>query len=110
MMINIASFLGGMGLGIVLPGVLARVSELSNVKKGISFVGFVAAAQGLGGITSSFMYQFLLNITGQENGRFTLLLASIGLIILAIAWIAVTTFRKEKDSRTTEIPNTTHII
>ena len=110
MMINIASFLGGMGLGIVLPGVLARVSELSNVKKGISFVGFVAAAQGLGGITSSFMYQFLLNIFGQENGRFTLLLASIGLIILAIAWIAVTTFRKEKDSRTTETPNTTHII
>ena len=110
MMINIASFLGGMGLGIVLPGVLARVSELSNFKKGISFVGFVAAAQGLGGITSSFMYQFLLDITGQENGRFTLLLASIGLILLAIAWIAVTTFRKEKDSRTTETPNTTHII
>jgi len=73
-------------------------------------VGFVAAAQGLGGITSSFMYQFLLNITGQENGRFTLLLASIGLIILAIAWTAVTTFRKEKDSRTPETPNTTHII
>lgn len=110
MMINIASFLGGMGLGIVIPGVLARVSELSNLAKGISFVGFAAAAQGLGGITSSFMYQFLLNITGQENGRFTLLLASIGLFLLAIAWSAVTTLIKEKDSQSNATSKTTHII
>ncbi|QFK71917.1 MFS transporter [Pradoshia sp. D12] len=110
MMINMASFLGGMGLGIVIPGVLARVSELSNLAKGISFVGFAAAAQGLGGITSSFMYQFLLNITGQENGRFTLLLASIGLFLLAIAWSAVTTLIKEKDSQSNATSKTTHII
>ena len=34
MMILIASGLGGMGLGLVIPGVLARVAELSNLAKG----------------------------------------------------------------------------
>src|SRR5690606_36325016 len=48
-MIFVASVLGGMGLGLVLPGVLARVSELSNMAKGISYVGIAAAGQGLGG-------------------------------------------------------------
>ncbi len=87
--IFVASLIGGIGLGIVIPGVLARVSELSNLAKGISFVGFVAAAQGLGGIISPFIYQLILNLLGQVGGRFTLLLASIGLLLLAIIWLMI---------------------
>ena len=98
-MIFVASLIGGMGLGIVIPGVLARVSELSNVEKGISYVGFAAAAQGLGGIISSFMYQFLLDLFGQEGGRATLVLAAIGLIILAILW-TLFTMKKSKNMYT----------
>jgi MFS family permease len=90
-MIFIASFLGGMGLGIVIPGVLTRVSELSNLAKGISFVGIAAAGQGLGGIVSPYMYATILNILGLESGRSTLLVASIGLFVLAIAWAIITT-------------------
>ena len=90
-MIFIASFLGGMGLGIVIPGVLTRVSELSNLAKGISFVGIAAAGQGLGGIVSPYMYATILNIFGLESGRSTLLVASIGLFVLAIAWAIITT-------------------
>lgn len=90
-MIFIASFLGGMGLGIVIPGVLARVSELSNLAKGISFVGIAASGQGLGGIISPYMYANILGMFGLEGGRSTLLVASIGLAALAIVWGIVAT-------------------
>ncbi|MFJ8066174.1 MFS transporter [Psychrobacillus sp. NPDC096426] len=102
-MIFVGSFIGGMGLGLALPGVLARTSELSNEQKGISFVGFVVAAQGLGGLISPFFYQTILNITGSEGGRPTLLFASLGLAILAIVWsiILITSNSKSpvKDTR-----------
>ena len=94
--IFLASLVGGMGLGIVIPGVMARISELSNLAKGISFVGFAAAAQGLGAIISPFMYQLVLSLFGQEGGRFTLLLASIGLVLLAIAWLVIISLAKNK--------------
>lgn len=90
----VASFIGGMGLGIVLPGVLARTDELSNVQKGISFVGFAVAAQGIGGILSPFLYDIGLNLFGQETGRFTLLLGSIGMLILGIVWTIVIVLSK----------------
>lgn len=85
-MIFVGSIIGGVGLGLALPGVLARTSELSNEKKGISFVGFIVAAQGLGGLLSPLFYQTILNITGFEGGRTTLLFASLGLTGLAIVW------------------------
>src|SRR5690606_3788193 len=90
-MMFVASVLGGMGLGIVLPGVLARVSELSNLAKGISFVGIAAAGQGLGGIVSPYMFATLLGIFGLEGGRSTLLVSSIGLFVLAIVWTVIIT-------------------
>lgn len=90
-MIFVASVLGGMGLGIVLPGVLARVSELSNLAKGISYVGIAAAGQGLGGIVSPYMFATLLGVFGLEGGRSTLLISSIGLFVLAIVWGIITT-------------------
>ena len=96
-MIFVASFVGGIGLGIVIPGVMARISELSNAEKGISFVGFAAAAQGLGGIISSFMYEFILNTLGLEGGRPTLVIAAIGLAILGVVW-AMFTVRKPKEA------------
>lgn len=92
-MIFVASVLGGMGLGIVIPGVLARVSELSNLAKGISYVGIAAAGQGLGGIVSPYMFATVLGIFGMEGGRSTLLVASIGLFVLAVVW-AIITVRK----------------
>ena len=92
-MIFVASFLGGMGLGIVIPGVLARVSELSNLAKGISFVGIAAAGQGLGGIISPYMYSTTLGLLGFEGGRPTLVVASVGLFALAVVW-AIITMRK----------------
>lgn len=92
-MIFVASVLGGMGLGIVIPGVLARVSELSNLAKGISYVGIAAAGQGLGGIVSPYMFATVLGIFGLEGGRSTLLVASIGLFVLAVVW-AIITVRK----------------
>ncbi|MER2120030.1 MAG: MFS transporter [Solibacillus sp.] len=90
-MIFVASVLGGMGLGIVLPGVLARVSELANLAKGISYVGIAAAGQGLGGIVSPYMFATLLGAFGLEGGRSTLLISSIGLFVLAIVWAVITT-------------------
>lgn len=89
-MIFVASVLGGMGLGIVIPGILARVSELSNLAKGISFVGIAAAGQGLGGIVSPYMFATVLGVFGLEGGRSTLLVASIGLFILGIVWAIIT--------------------
>lgn len=97
-MIFIASFIGGIGLGIVIPGVLTRVSELSNMAKGISFVGIAAAGQGLGGIMSPFMYQFVLNLLGQQGGRPTLVLAAIGLAALGVVWTILTSVKSKKPS------------
>ena len=109
--IFMASLVGGMGLGIVIPGVLSRVSDLSNIAKGISFVGFAAAAQGLGAIISPFMYQLTLHSFGQEGGRFTLLLAAIGLLALAIIWLVITTLSKNGAVQTDYEPsNSTDVI
>ena len=84
MMIFIASLLAGIGMGVFIPGVFARVSELSNLKKGISFVGFVVAAQGLGGICGPFIFFVFLNALGKEVGRFPLLITAVGLIGLGV--------------------------
>lgn len=106
-----ASLVGGMGLGIVIPGVLSRISDLSNIAKGISFVGFAAAAQGLGAIISPFMYQLTLHSFGQVGGRFTLFLAAIGLLALAIIWLVITSLSKKGSVQTEYEPsNSTDVI
>lgn len=96
-LIFVASFVGGIGLGIVIPGVLARVSELSNLKKGISYVGIAAAGQGVGGIISPFFYSFVLGILGQTGGRSTLVIAAVGLAILSVAWMLFTLGKSSKN-------------
>ncbi|MGE7663380.1 MFS transporter [Peribacillus sp. NPDC097197] len=109
--IFMASLVGGMGLGIVIPGVLSRISDLSNIAKGISFVGFAAAAQGLGAIISPFMYQLTLHSFGQVGGRFTLFLAAIGLLALAIIWLVITSLSKKGSVQTEYEPsNSTDVI
>lgn len=83
-MIFVASLLAGIGMGVFIPGVFARVSELSNLKKGISFVGFVVAGQGLGGICGPFIFEVIMNALGKEVGRFPLLITAVGLIGLGV--------------------------
>lgn len=95
-LIYLASFIGGMGMGLVIPGVLTRIGELSNEKKGISFVGFGVAAQGVGGIISPITFVVLLGIFGLEGSRSTLMISGIGLVVVSIAWLAISVLVKTK--------------
>lgn len=94
--IFIASLVGGVGMGIGLPGIFARIAELSNVKKGISFVGFIVAAQGLGGIIGPFIFQAILQVFNQDIGRFPLLISGVGLLSLAVVWGVIAMLSKSE--------------
>lgn len=84
--IFIGSFIGGFAMGLLLPGVFARVSEAS-VGKNVSYVGLVVVAQGLGGIIGPFLFGFIMQLFNQEVGNFALLISTVGLICLSIVWL-----------------------
>lgn len=94
--IFLASLVGGIGMGIALPGVFARITEMSDSKKGISFVGFVVAGQGFGGIIGPFIFQAIMQVFNQEVGRFPLLISAVGLLILGIVWTIIVGLSKQR--------------
>ncbi|MFF2449706.1 MFS transporter [Neobacillus sp. NPDC058068] len=83
-MIFVGSLVGGFAMGIGLPGVFTKVSELSPV--GASAVGLVVVGQGLGGILGPFGFQLIQTLFKQDIGRFPLAVSAIGLIVLALIW------------------------
>jgi MFS family permease len=84
-MIFVGSIIGGFAMGIGLPGVFTKVSELTPVGAA-SGVGLVVVGQGLGGILGPFGFQLVQTIFNQEIGRFPLAVSAVGLIILAVIW------------------------
>ncbi|MFJ5713221.1 MFS transporter [Neobacillus sp. NPDC093127] len=83
-MIFVGSLVGGFAMGIGLPGVFTKVSELSPA--GASAVGLVVVGQGLGGIMGPFGFQLIQTLFTQDIGRFPLAVSAIGLIVLALIW------------------------
>ncbi|KGM45728.1 MFS transporter [Neobacillus niacini] len=98
-MIFIGSIIGGAGMGIGLPGVFARVSELTPAGAPPQ-VGLVVVGQGLGGIMGPFAFQVIQNIFNQDIGRFPIAISSVGLILLALIW-AVAVMKPKKDLEVT---------
>ncbi len=94
-MIFIGSVIGGFGMGIGLPGVFTRVSELTPVGA-TSSIGLVVAGQGIGGILGPFGFQLIQTIFNQDIGRFPLSVSAVGLVILAFIW-AITVRKPNKD-------------
>lgn len=101
--IIIGSLIGGAAMGIVLPGVFARVSEVTPRNSNVSFVGFVVAAQGIGGIIAPFVYQVVLDMFSLEIGRSTLLIATIGYFALAIIWWLLVKLPQKAPIQNTEL-------
>ena len=85
-MIFIGSIIGGAGMGIGLPGVFSRVSDLTPKVIISAGVGLVVAGQGIGGIMGPFVFQFVQNLFNQDIGRFPLAISASGLVGLAIIW------------------------
>lgn len=85
-MIFIGSIIGGAGMGIGLPGVFARVSDLTPAVITSAGVGLVVASQGVGGILGPFGFQIVQNVFNQDIGRFPLAVSAVGLIVLSIVW------------------------
>ncbi|MDR7076238.1 MFS family permease [Neobacillus niacini] len=98
-MIFIGSVIGGAGMGIGIPGVFTKVSELTPVGAPPQ-VGLVVVGQGLGGILGPFGFLVIQNIFNQDIGRFPLAISSVGLIILSLIW-AVTVTKPKKDLEVT---------
>ncbi|SOC37833.1 MFS transporter [Ureibacillus acetophenoni] len=96
-MIFVGSIIGGAGMGIGLPGVFARVSEATPKNSGTSYVGFVVAAQGIGGVVGPFLFQIIMDIFNQDIGRFPLLISTVGLFGLAIVWFIFVKVSKPTD-------------
>ena len=85
-MIFIGSIIGGAGMGIGLPGLFSRVSDLTPAVIMSAGVGLVVASQGVGGIMGPFVFQIFQTLFNQDIGRFPLAISAIGLIVLAIIW------------------------
>ncbi|MBV7503683.1 MFS transporter [Bacillus sp. sid0103] len=94
-MIFIGSIVGGFAMGIGLPGVFTRVSELTPAGSS-SNVGLVVAGQGIGGILGPFGFQMVQTIFNQDIGRFPLAVSAIGLVLLALIW-AFSVMKPKKD-------------
>lgn len=86
-MIFVGSIIGGIGMGIGIPGVFARISDATPKGANNSFVGLAVAAQGVGGIMGPFVFAAILNVLNQDIGRFPLLISTVGLFILALVWL-----------------------
>ena len=86
-MIFVGSVIGGIGMGIGIPGVFSRISDATPKGANNSFVGLAVAAQGVGGIMGPFVFAAILNVLNQDIGRFPLLISTVGLFILALVWL-----------------------
>ena len=86
-MIFVGSVIGGIGMGIGIPGVFARISDATPKGANNSFVGLAVAAQGVGGIMGPFVFAAILNVLNQDIGRFPLLISTVGLFILSLVWL-----------------------
>jgi MFS family permease len=86
-------------MGIGLPGVFTKVSELTPPGAPPA-VGLVVVGQGLGGILGPFGFLMVQNIFNQDIGRFPLAVSAIGLIILALIW-AIAVRKPNKDLEAT---------
>ncbi|MCM3767779.1 MFS transporter [Neobacillus niacini] len=87
-MIYVGSIIGGFAMGIGLPGVFAKVSELTPAGAPPN-VGLVVVGQGLGGILGPFAFQLIQTLFNQGIGRFPLAVSAIGLIGLALVWALI---------------------
>ncbi len=85
-MIFIGSVIGGFGMGIGLPGVFAKVSDIAPAGAISASVGLVVVGQGLGGAVGPFIFQIIQNIFHQGIGRFPLAISAIGLLLLTVIW------------------------
>jgi MFS family permease len=98
-MIFVGSIIGGFAMGIGLPGVFTKVSELTPAGAPPA-VGLVVVGQGLGGILGPFGFQVVQNIFNQDIGRFPLAVSAIGLVVLAVIW-AIAVNKPKKDLEAT---------
>jgi MFS family permease len=85
-MIFVGSIIGGFGMGLGIPGVFAKVSEIAPLAVISAGIGLVVVGQGLGGIMGPFAYQFIQNTFNQDIGRFPLAISAIGLLALSVIW------------------------
>jgi len=79
------SLVGGFAMGVGLPGVFTKVTELTPAGAA-SGAGLVVVGQGLGGILGPFGFQVVQNLFHQGIGRFPLAVSAVGLIVLAVIW------------------------
>lgn len=98
-MIFVGSIIGGFAMGIGLPGVFTKVSELTPPGAPPA-VGLVVVGQGLGGILGPFGFQIVQNIFNQDIGRFPLAVSAIGLIVLSLIW-SIAVMKPKKDIEVT---------
>jgi MFS family permease len=95
MTIFIGSLIGGFGMGLGLPGIFAKVSELTP-KGAPPAVGFVVVGQGLGGIVGPYIFEAVQTIMNQDIGRFPLVVSAVGMLILAVVWGIISLSGKTK--------------
>ncbi|MCM3725895.1 MFS transporter [Neobacillus cucumis] len=93
------SLVGGFAMGVGLPGVFTKVTELTPTGA-TSGAGLVVVGQGLGGILGPFGFQVVQNLFNQGIGRFPLAVSAIGLIVLALIW-ALTVRAPKRDLEVT---------
>ncbi|RHW39375.1 MFS transporter [Lysinibacillus yapensis] len=102
-MILVGSIIGGMGMGIGLPGVFARIAEATPKNSSTSYVGFAVAAQGIGGIMGPFLFGMILDVLSKDIGRFPLLISGVGLLALALVWLVLVKTTKPANSPDIEV-------
>jgi len=102
-MIFIGSIIGGFGMGIGIPGVFAKVLDISPVASLSAATGLVVVGQGLGGVLGPFVYQFIQTIFNQDIGRFPLAISAVGLLLLSIIWGLNVLFASKSEIEATTI-------
>ena len=100
-MIFVGSIIAGFGMGIGLPGVFTKVSDLTPAAVTSAAVGLVVVAQGLGGILGPFGFQVVQNIFNQDIGRFPLAVSAVGLILLSLVWTFAVMSKPKQDIQVT---------
>lgn len=85
-MIFIGSIIGGFGMGLGIPGVFAKVSDIAPPGAISAGVGLVVVGQGIGGAVGPFIFQIIQNLFHQGIGRFPLAISAVGLLALTIVW------------------------
>jgi MFS family permease len=102
-MIFVGSIIGGIGMGIGIPGVFARIAEATPKNSSTSYVGLAVAAQGIGGIMGPFIFGMILDVLSKDIGRFPLLISGVGLFALALVWLVLVKMTKPASSPDVEV-------